>query len=1073
MYRTYALLALTLSLVACCVQDSLADVSGTLNDSQATKATAEELLKHGGIRRGVCVVLGPNENLTGSLAIELARVSEMFVHVRTPDAADATQKRRQADEAGFAIDRIAVEQGDVDRLPYADNIVDLLVSTKPLDSLKLNEVVRVLRPLGKAFILQPVGRGTPAERPRAQAPTEDFHMVRVSLGSGRSWLQLTKPTLAGAGQWSHWEHGPDNNPVSEDTIIKAPYMTQFLSKPYYIAMPSITTAAGGRTFLAIGHIAHHEREWGMMNKLIARNGYNGVELWRRDLPEGYLVHRSAFIATDDTFYMIDGDHCLLLDPKTGEEKGQIKIPDVHGEWKWMVMQDGVLYVLAGAKGQGVQTTKGDRAGGGWSWHDLSGGYYTKPRVPWGFGDTLAAYDIEGESLVWKQSEEHPIDARAMSLGRERLVLYCPEHHLRCRDLKSGNVIWTNYDQRTLELIEELGKGLTSTPGFRSACMAVHTPEAVVIQGQTRQNVVAVSTSDGSRLWTKSKVTNNPNAIFVDGNLVMGVGPDGNHVVIAPVTGEVLEDLQFDKTACTRLTASSDSFFVRGEGTLRFDRASKRVLVDGAVRPACNDGVLPANGLLYLGPWQCDCNLSLIGRVAKCSAGDFQFDQMATDVGRLELASNSKTAVTKLPVSPEDWPTYRGNNHRSASTRARVARSVVPRWQYVPEAEHIPTAPTSAGGLIFLSGEDGKVRALDATTGELKWQFATPSPIKMPPTIWEGRALIGSGDGHVYALEAATGELLWRFRAAPVERHIMVYGSLSSTWPVNSGVLVEDGVAYFAAGIIDHDGTYVFALDAKTGKIKWQNNSSGHLNEELRKGVSAQGILTVHNDRLLLAGGNQVSPAPFDLETGECLAEPFDQGRPKANHGQFVGMFGGKFPIVGGRILYSAPENVANKESFVILTGPTSVRINYGGIPPTWNEDTAALVNFKHGKVTCCDVSIILEHLASIAEVSPWDLSHALESTGAVRWQSDLGQSQKFEAISLVLTPDAAVAVVQHQNNYRAQQQWFVVALDTKEKGTLWRHEIYRDPLPGGLLIDKQGQVIVTMLDGSVHCLAAK
>ena len=46
---------------------------------------------------------------------------------------------------------------------------------------------------------------------------------------------------------------------------------------------------------------------------------------------------------------------------------------------------------------------------------------------------------------------------------------------------------------------------------------------------------------------------------------------------------------------------------------------------------------------------------------------------------------------------------------------------------------------------------------------------------------------------------------------------MVYGNLCSTWPVNTGVLVHEGTAYFAAGIVDHDGTYVYALDAKTGE----------------------------------------------------------------------------------------------------------------------------------------------------------------------------------------------------------------------------------------------------------------
>ena len=113
----------------------------------------------------------------------------------------------------------------------------------------------------------------------------------------------------------------------------------------------------------------------------------------------------------------------------------------------------------------------------------------------------------------------------------------------------------------------------------------------------------------------------------------------------------------------------------------------------------------------------------------------------------------------------------------------------------------------------MATSDGKLRAVDAKTGRLRWQFATAGPIKAAASVSEGRVYVGSGDGCVYTLEAATGRLLWRFRAAPVERYIMVYGNLSSTWPVNTGVLIDDGVAYFAAGIIDQDGTYVYALDA--------------------------------------------------------------------------------------------------------------------------------------------------------------------------------------------------------------------------------------------------------------------
>ena len=176
------------------------------------------------------------------------------------------------------------------------------------------------------------------------------------------------------------------------------------------------------------------------------------------------------------------------------------------------------------------------------------------------------------------------------------------------------------------------------------------PDALIIQGQTRMNVTALSTKDGYVLWTKRKVTNNPNAIFVDGKVILGVGKGGTHVAIDPLSGNELEDLKFRKTACTRLTASGDSFFCRGEGTLRYDRETKRVLIDGAQRPACNDGAIPAHGLLYLGPWQCDCNLSLIGNIAKCSAGDFKFDRLATAAKNLTVVRDDLTQVVPLSIT---------------------------------------------------------------------------------------------------------------------------------------------------------------------------------------------------------------------------------------------------------------------------------------------------------------------------------------------------------------------------------------------------------------------------------------
>ena len=43
-----------------------------------------------------------------------------------------------------------------------------------------------------------------------------------------------------------------------------------------------------------------------------------------------------------------------------------------------------------------------------------------------------------------------------------------------------------------------------------------------------------------------------------------------------------------------------------------------------------------------------------------------------------------------------------------------------------------------------------------------------------------------------------------------------------------GVVKQTANAYAAAGIASWDGTHVYALDAATGKIRWQNNTSGRL-----------------------------------------------------------------------------------------------------------------------------------------------------------------------------------------------------------------------------------------------------
>lgn len=1046
------------------------NMAGEIN--AGTEDLAGHFLLKAGINGGICSL---SECRDINLAVELAKSSDFIIHVQAQDFSDARIKQEAVDKEGLLGNRIIVEEKTSSVMPYADNLVDLVLITGLteylLKSISIKEIMRVLRPKGKAIIgrLKESGGALSADALKSWID-KDVKDAVVSQDEYGLWAVITKPVPAGIDCWSHWAHGPDNNPVSTDTVIKWPFMIQWMDGPVYNAMPIVTTIAGGRMFVAVGHIAHHEREIPTLLTLTARNAYNGTVIWKRKLPSGYLVHRSAFIATEDIFYMIDGSRCLMLDPQTGKDVGEIEVPGIDGDLRWIALKDGVLYVMGGGKENEANIRRVGRDWGGWSWGDLCSGYYQQPHIPWGFGTTIAAYDLGKKKTLWTHRESNPFDSRALGICAGKLFFYAPDLCLGALDVKSGRLLWKNEDKKALSLIEESGKGLRSTPGFRTTCMMLCTPEVLLLESQTRANIVAVSAENGRLLWDYKKTRNDPNAIFVDGKfIVAGIEGNGATYIMDPLTGEIEKNLKFRKYNCTRLTGCPDSFFCRGEGLGIYNRPLGKYILDGAQRPGCNDGALPVNGLLYVGPWQCDCNLSFIGTIVLCPAGDFKFDVAASEKERLQLSKSKADpgTVKMFETDEKDWCTYRANYQRSAGTKANISLEEVDKlWEFKLSNSKIVPAPVSAAaGMIFLCGSDGKITCVDAGTGKLRWSFVTAGPIMIPPSISGGRAFVGSGDGYVYALEALTGRMLWRFRAAPAERRTMIYGSLCSTWPVNSGILVDNNTVYAAAGMVDRDGTYVYALDAVTGKIKWQNNKSGHYNKSARKGVSVMGPLAVARGYLWMPGGNQLNPASYSMNDGQLNSKRTVRGRPKENRGCNMGVFDDRFVIYGGRLLYDYQGKAVSNSSFCY------VEIGEGGtvgneyslftacVPPAWNDEFFVSLTDRYRGLKCWNSKDISEILPArqgkknredvIADKAKWEFS-------------------QYEIVSVVVAGNAVICACQKSGN-----KWVVVAFDKKTGRSVWEKPLSSEPVANGLTIDRDGRVIVAMEKGMVVCYGTK
>ena len=262
----------------------------------------------------------------------------------------------------------------------------------------------------------------------------------------------------------------------------------------------------------------------------------------------------------------------------------------------------------------------------------------------------------------------------------------------------------------------------------------------------------------------------------------------------------------------------------------------------------------------------------------------------------------------------DWTMHRGNAGRTGYTsdalptkltlqwRYRSAHAPQPAWPRDPRMEFDRAFHTviADGTLFFGSSVDGTIRAMDAATGKPKWTFFTQGPVRFAPVVWKDRLFAVSDDGNLYALSANDGKLLWKKRGGPSDDRILGNGRIISRWPARGGVVVKDGIVYFAAGIWQSEKIFLYALDPNSGKVHWVNDSSGgiymaqpHGGAFAKSGVSAQGYLAVDDDKIYVATGRAV-PAAFRRKDGKFLYY-----RLQAN-----GHLGGTPTTVLGRFVYN-------------------------------------------------------------------------------------------------------------------------------------------------------------------------
>lgn len=415
------------------------------------------------------------------------------------------------------------------------------------------------------------------------------------------------------------------------------------------------------------------------------------------------------------------------------------------------------------------------------------------------------------------------------------------------------------------------------------------------------------------------------------------------------------------------------------------------------------------------------------------------------------------------AAAEDWPTFMHDRARSGASGESLTLPLGELWAYTPPAEPTRAWPSPQAGynelpklafddathvalvgdtVFFGSAVDNGIHAVDARTGAKRWTFFTEGPVRLAPTVAGGRVYAGSDDGLVYCLDAQDGRLMWSMRPGAGETRILGAGRLSSLWPIRTGVLVDNGVAYCGAGIFPARETSVAAFDAATGRRLWQTTTTPKSGEAY-VALAPQGYLLATADQLYVPCG-RTAPLAYARADGAARGSMVKTYLIVPSKGVVSGDYG----VLVDDLYYLGSQNELHsytpdgkhvstvREAVQVLATKTHYFKLAGPPVPKYGRESAP----KPNVLTAFD--------RAAADAAPKRASFPKE---AVKWT--------FAAPNLQLVIAAGAHVIAGGSNS-------VVAVDTATGKAAWTGKV--DGVVKGLAV-ANGRLVVSTDNGRLHC----
>jgi len=608
-----------------------ADHLVTLRPKPEVAALARSVAGDAAIRRGYGLVLGED---AVHLAVELAKLTDMRMHVVQSDDARAAHLRKTLQEAGLYGSSVLVDllhAGDKATLPYPPYFANLIVANVPAtdeDPVTAREILRVLKPCGGTLYV--------ARRRDADAWTGAGMLSQVRLTRTDTRTKLVRGRLAGARDWTHQYADAGNTSSSDDLLVRGRPTVLWYGEPGANRAQDRHRRSEAPLSLNGRMYAQGIRAKDNTPLLLSFDAYNGVKYWERDMPGAeriYITHDCSDLAcSPQGLFLALGKSCVRLDLLTGESRSAFSVPSGKrgntGDWAYVATDSGILVGSSSSS---------------YLYSDSVFGYdVTSGEMKWQYqgavikNSTVAIHGGKVFSVEHRGQSDPPVVLNPLQRARlkaKRRGAPAPK--------KPAGPIENGYTRTVVALDLQTGKvtwardhDLTGCGGWRGSLCAIAKKGVVLLCGaysaygrpkgnEHERRALALSAADGSVRWNEA-IGNRVRPIVVGDrvigrprahNLLTGkpsLRADTKRAWSTPATG-----------ACGQMSASAGTIFFRYGYTLMVNvDTGGRMLAFVGIRPGCLINIIPAGGVVVQveGSSGCQCYHPLQATVAFVPAG---------------------------------------------------------------------------------------------------------------------------------------------------------------------------------------------------------------------------------------------------------------------------------------------------------------------------------------------------------------------------------------------------------------------------------------------------------------------